>query len=313
MQDPTEERDVSQENFDSIFSPAPFVVESLEHDDFVRHHLDALQPVVVRGAVNNWPAVGKWSLAYLKQSIGEKTVPIGTLSATPVATKTMRVADLIDQLKDYPDSESRTAYLTKTNIHDAFPKLSADVLPHPGYALPDRHSNRMLVKNLHYPRGQMEMLMGGGGLGFPLHYDRGFIHAFIMQIIGEKDVVVISPEYSEHLYPSEHYESVSSIENIWKPDLAKYPALRNVKGFHARLTPGDMVFVPSNWWHATRLPGISVGATCNTITRSNWKRYSDFLVANKKRQKAGVEHLVWRAYMKAVGASSRLHETLFGR
>ena len=174
-------------------------------------------------------------------------------------------------------------------------------------------SHRLLKHDLHYPKGQMELLFGGGGLGFPLHYDRGFMHAFIMQIYGEKDIVLVPYDQRDSLYISSRYESVSSIDNVWEPDFEKYPLLRNVRGFRVRLRPGDLVFVPCGWWHATRLPGLSIGATCNSITRVNWGNFRDFAIAERRGNIPVWKLLLWQVYLGSIGASCRLHETLFGR
>ncbi|MEM7279003.1 MAG: cupin-like domain-containing protein, partial [Pseudomonadota bacterium] len=126
--------------------------------------------------------------------------------------------------------------------------------------------------------------------------------------------VVIDPSYGDKLYPSEHYSQVSGIENIWKPDFDRFPALKDVRGMHARLYPGDIVFVPSGWWHATRLPGLSIGTTCNSITRANWSRYQRFFLDQKAA--AGVplpKRAMWAAYLSMIAGTSRLHETFFGR
>ncbi len=300
-------------DFEMLFPESATEVDSLDHRQFVHDYLDRLRPVVIRGAVANWPAVEKWTPRYLQDAIGHKEVTIGTVSPTPVENQHMRVADLVDSLVDHPVWDEKTPYLTKLNIHDEFPELSDDVRPYPDYALPDRMSHRLLKHDLHYPKGQMELLFGGGGLGFPLHYDRGFMHAFIMQIYGEKDIVLVPYDQRDSLYISSRYESVSSIDNVWEPDFEKYPLLRNVRGFRVRLRPGDLVFVPCGWWHATRLPGLSIGATCNSITRVNWGNFRDFAIAERRGNIPVWKLLLWQVYLGSIGASCRLHETLFGR
>ncbi|MEM7278901.1 MAG: hypothetical protein AAF385_12320, partial [Pseudomonadota bacterium] len=49
------------EEFQTIFSPADLAVDTLSHADFVRNYLDPLRPVIVRGGIADWPAVGKWT------------------------------------------------------------------------------------------------------------------------------------------------------------------------------------------------------------------------------------------------------------
>ncbi len=309
-----QEVSVFSAEFETIFSAADIDVDELSHDEFVRNYLDPQRPVIVRGGVADWPAIGKWTPEYIRNTIGHYEVPVRTISATQVAAKTTPVKELLGQLSEVPNADTKSPYLTKLNVHDWFPELADDVSPLPHYSTPDRHSNRLLVPNLRYPNGQMEMLMGGGGLGFPLHIDRGCINAFIMQIYGQKDFVIIDPSYADKLYPSKEFPQVSDIENIWKPDLDRFPNLKEVRGVHARLNPGDLIFVPSGWWHSTCLPGISIGTTCNSVSRANWSDFQQFYVQQRAQEgMSRTRQAVWSAYLSMVAVSSRLHETFFGR
>lgn len=305
--------DTYSDDFLSIFPALAPEESDISHDDFVRRYLDPLQPVVVRGGVSKWPAVEKWTPQYLRDAIGDKSVSVGTISPVPVEKPIRRAAAVIDEMVDRPIADEKTPYLTQLNVHDVFPELSDDVRPHPHFALPDRLSHPLLMDGLHYPKGQMELLFGGGGLGFPLHFDRGFMHAFIMQIYGEKDVVLIAHEQGRHLYTSETFEAVSGIENIWHPDFDTYPELAKVRGYRATLKPGDLAFIPSGWWHATRLPGISIGTTCNSFSRSNWRRYKQFAIDKRRGTMPAAKLMAWRLYLEAVGAACRISEMVTGR
>ena len=61
-------------NFKRIFPECATEESDIEHDRFVDEYLDPLQPVVIRGAVNDWPAVGKWDPTFVRDAIGEESI-----------------------------------------------------------------------------------------------------------------------------------------------------------------------------------------------------------------------------------------------
>lgn len=51
-------------------------VDSLSLPEFFWHHLSRSQPVIIKGAVQNWPAFKKWSTDYLRSKYGHKEMHI---------------------------------------------------------------------------------------------------------------------------------------------------------------------------------------------------------------------------------------------
>lgn len=66
---------------------------------------------------------------------------------------------------------------------------------------------------------------------------------------GHKEVLMVSPEYSEDLYAdSSKVLGVLDI-NVTSVDLLKYPRVKNVHYVKANVEEGDMVYIPQMWWH----------------------------------------------------------------
>lgn len=63
---------------------------------------------------------------------------------------------------------------------------------------------------------------------------------------------MFDPKWTNHLYPTRipfEESSVFSRVNILNPDLKEHPLFEQVQACHVELNPGDVLYVPSHWWH----------------------------------------------------------------
>ena len=103
-----------------------------------------------------------------------------------------------------------------------------------------------------------ELLFGKPGSTFPvLHWDVKHYHAFICQLYGRKAVVAFPPDQTRYLYPKLDTPNQSQIPVGQDFDPDDFPKLREATGASATLGPGDMLFIPSGWWHAVENTSIS--------------------------------------------------------
>ena len=83
-------------------------VDTITKEDFIKHYFRTQKPVVIERFIEDWPAYSKWTLDYMKDVAGEKTVPL--YDDRPVDYKDgfneahakMRMSDYIDLLKREP-------------------------------------------------------------------------------------------------------------------------------------------------------------------------------------------------------------------
>jgi tRNA wybutosine-synthesizing protein 5 len=67
-----------------------------------------------------------------------------------------------------------------------------------------------------------------------------------VQVRGRKRIVFFPPSEALNLYLDGDKSLVLDIDN---PDISAYPNFRNVERFEAVLEEGDIVFIPSLWFH----------------------------------------------------------------
>lgn len=238
--------------------------EAAMADRDIAAHWRAELPLLLEGGARHWPAVGRWSPAYLAErvhgSIGVGCSRSGVFKTRTTAIVRMSVREALDTIAVSADPEKRY-YLKNVPLRGSCFEAVADEVG----------TMRLL------PRDAVDV--GGGGPPGALFWmgQRGTItplHAdptpnVIATIIGTKLVTLISPAWSPWLYP----EPVSSaafwysrVGNVHAVDRARFPAAAGVRLHRVRLTAGDALFIPAGWWH--QVENVEVAASINCFFRS---------------------------------------------
>jgi Cupin-like domain len=101
--------------------------------------------------------------------------------------------------------------------------------------------------------GIPELLICGRGGRFNLHYDSLHCLGFVTQLYGDKEFIVFAPEDSKYHYPNEDNPKFAQIDNPFAPDLERFPLFAYATPCRFVLRPGETIFDPAGWWHATRM------------------------------------------------------------
>lgn len=278
--------------------------------EFEEEYLYPNLPVVIEDAIERWPALGKWTPDWFKQRFPKRAVVVDDV--------TVELAILIDQIiapRTAEDKAPRTAedkaprphrktpYLRNQAIHQIFPELLPDIAPAPVYVWPNWLHGRYFPPAMDaYMRGltTLELFIGGKGSKFPsLHVDVAGTHAFLHQVYGTKELVLYPPEQSELVYPN--HKGISQIEDIEAPDLDRFPRFAEATPIRATVQAGDMILVPSGWWHTAVMPGPSITVAWNTANASNW----DSLVRVVSGYRSPVVGAAIAAYLSIMGVWNR--------
>lgn len=223
-------------------------VGHLSKEDFLDRYFKPQKPVVIEHAVDNWPAVEKWNLGYMKQMAGDKTVPL--YDDRPVHHKDgfnephakMKMADYIELLKSEP-----TKYrIFLWNILKEVPQLQKD------FNFPDF--------GLKLKRKLPMLFFGGRDSHTFMHYDIDMANIFHIHFEGKKECILFPQSQTKYLYKVPHSLITHESINFENPDYDKWPALKSAVGFRVELNHGDVLYMPEGYWHYMKYktPGFSM-------------------------------------------------------
>jgi len=213
-------------------------VDSISREDFVNNYLKPRKPLIIRKATESWPALQKWTFDYLKETVGDVTVPLYDSSkadpSKPInaSAAEMKFGDYIDLIQKEP-TDLRIFLFDPIKYA---PKLLED------YRSPTDLIGGFLDK---YPN----MFFGGKGSVTFLHYDIDLAHIFHTHFNGSKRVILFDNKWSERLYCIPFATYALEDYDIEHPDFNKFPALDGVEGQEAILKHGDTLFMPTGFWH----------------------------------------------------------------
>ena len=158
-------------------------VESISPEAFRRLYLQPRKPVVIKNLTQSWPALQKWNFDYMKQAVGDITVPLYDSSkADPAAP--INASSLEMRFGDYIDLIQREPTDLRIFLFDPIkyaPKLLAD------YVFPTDLMGGFLDKH-------PNLFFGGEGSETFLHYDIDMAHIFHTHF-GRKHVILFDHKW----------------------------------------------------------------------------------------------------------------------
>jgi Cupin-like domain len=254
--------------------------ERPSYAEFVREHLLPRRPVILTGAMDEWPARSKWTPEYFKSRYGlmslqakyqQHTLP-GFLPEDKTG-KPLTFGEFID-LVESSDDQNPAPYLRNVWVEKFIPELMKDLYPLPTYFSPN-WLDGPLTQPLH-PRlhgGGLELYIGGKGGKFPvLHYDSWHIYTFLCQIYGTKEYTIFSPDQAKYLYMKDYH--VSSLPDVDHVDLSKYPLYINATPIKFQLHAGEVLFVPAGWFHVAKIISPSITISASRVNSTNWDEFA---------------------------------------
>jgi len=94
-----------------------------------------------------------------------------------------------------------------------------------------------------------------------LHHDSA--ENLLCIVDGVKKLILYSPANSGFLYPFEVRQQHFSQVDIDDPDFATFPLFSQAKALHCQAGPGDVLYLPSHWWHQVYSDGLSIEKPLN--------------------------------------------------
>lgn len=233
--------------------------------EFLRHFYAASRPVVIEGAIEAWPAMKRWTPAYLAERVGDAEIEYqGGRDGDPAFelhkdrhTRRMPFRRFIDAITR--PGAANDAYLTAYNSAAntaALAPLQADL--------------GRLDRYLTDAPGML--WIGPAGTFTPIHFD--LTNNLLVQVAGAKRLQLFPPSEAGRL--AHHRHVFSDVHDIEEPArLERYPDAREAQRFEVVLGPGDCLFIPVGWFHQVRSLSFSAMLTYTEFLWANdaWRDY----------------------------------------
>ena len=259
-------------------------VTELATETFLSDYLGKNLPIIVTDAMRNWKALEQWSPDHLVRRFGDEKVQVyGDLF------RLVNISTLSQYIKQYfgrddtASSKGSTPYV-RWYCHladdervpwadEIFMRISEDwarpeFFPADSFVLPFCAPTETIdpSKNWFPARG---LFISARGARTRLHADPWCSDALLCQIYGDKDFVMYEPSQARYLFNGEKTVDIEA------PDMQAFPDFEHARSsFQDTLRPGEILLVPSGWYHHFKSVTDCISLTWNFVHLS---RLSEFL------------------------------------
>ncbi len=262
---------------------------NLSYEEFKEKYLFPRKPVIITDATAKWKA-SSWTPEWFKLRYPGKVLNTDQGE--------MKMEDFIDAITANTDKPG--PFLREQPLEEVFPDLIDNVTPTPAYVLPNWLKGNYIfpqITNRLNRESHIEVNFCGRRIFPYLHVDDLGVHAFITQHYGDKHIIVYPPDQEPFLYRVEK-DRFSQVYDVDNPDLEKYPLFAKAKAIRVVLHAGESVFMPSGWWHTTRVPGTSLSTVISVSNSSNWPDLIEYLKHNSNHPTLAS---LFSVYLRGVG------------
>ena len=207
--------------------------------DFFRDWVKPQRPVVITGVVDTWPAFARWTPEYFKETHGDLVTPVAELQDRHVC-RDPKVGFT------YQDVEVRRAvdlvYGTPEPRYYMIAPLQGPLAAlFDGVTQPEYLDGAARIRSRFW--------MSASGSFSPLHRD--FPDNLFAQVVGRKRFTILPPGDARRVYRFSFFSKLPQISpvNAERPDLDRFPRFRGAQPITVDLRPGDLLYIPSAWWH----------------------------------------------------------------
>ncbi|MEM7151693.1 MAG: cupin-like domain-containing protein [Myxococcota bacterium] len=222
-------------------------VDAPSPEVFVRDYVRRSRPVVIRGAIDDWPALERWTPQGLVEAFPGRSLPSipvrdGNAVFDPNTGIDYAPVDLANYVRDV---EAGTAgrYVV-FRVHEHLPELMNDIRT-------PRYLERARWRRSRFWFAPRDV----GGV---LHRD--LPHNLYAQVQGRKRWMLVSRREFTRVYPYPPWSGVPNYcrASVEAPDRDRFPRLQGVTVHDTTLAPGELLYIPSLWWHQARSVDTSI-------------------------------------------------------
>lgn len=212
-------------------------VKTISPERFLKEYVRPQKPVVIETLTHNWLAYKKWSLDYIDQIAGDKTVPLFDNRPATADYKfnephaEMKMSEYIHLLKTQPTDYRIFLY----NLLKQVPELQKD------FSYPDL--------GLRFFKSLPFLFFGGEDAKVFMHFDIDYANIMHFHFHGKKRCLLFAPSETKHLYKIPYALISHEDINFSNPDFQKWPKLAKAQGWVANLEHGEALYIPEGYWH----------------------------------------------------------------
>jgi len=230
-------------------------IDGKDFSEFTHNYLNTATPVILKGAISEWPAIKNWNPDYLTEKIGNHTVRYkkSETNVHPIPQKmedTRPTESLFSEyLKTILSEDSAEAAKYCLSGDEAY--FSNEGVTNPNFVslLSDFSIPSFMDKN---KIERIGFWVTSKNVSSWLHYDGGALCNINAQVRGKKTVYLFDPDESKNLYmflaargEAHHFSQV----NYLNPDLDVFPKYKDANYFLGEIEAGDMLYIPKYWIH----------------------------------------------------------------
>lgn len=282
----------------------------LSGDEFYKRFEEPGTPVILTGVVPNWRASERWNSKYLRDTSGDAQFVAGGFEFS--------MSDYLDYAAAIEGKCDQPLYLFDSDFARKQPALGDDYeTPH--FFAEDlfQHMGRDMRPNYRW------LIVGPRNSGSSFHKDPNATSAWNACVRGSKRWIMFPPDSPPPgVHPTADESDVTAPLSVLEWYVNFYESSREVGkvagAVEATVQEGEIIFVPSGWWHAVINLEFSVAVTQNYVSRANFARVAQWL-ATKPEQVSGCRDSEHARYVAAnfasrvVAARPQLRHLLGGR
>lgn len=232
-------------------------IETFEttESDLIHSRIRQRRPFKMTGFAASWPSVQRWTMEYFKAEYG--TLPI-TIEEQPdrdpnIHWKKRAFSETtLGAFADRILAGEQGIYLSEWKVLTRMAGAMDDV---PSMVPYQRHRwplPKVISERFRFPP---TLWFGPEGTYTNLHRDP--TDNLLVQVQGEKRLVIYSPDQDAQLYAPWHewcnlktgcLAGYSPI-HMEAPDLERYPRFAESRGMEVVIRAGDLLYMPAYWWH----------------------------------------------------------------
>jgi hypothetical protein len=222
----------------------------LSKEEFEQEYRNQLRPIVLEGFVAEWPSVRTWSFEHLTERCGDVQVTVDSYNTK--AARKVTFAEFVELLRANEQNPTSPIYLQEWYYQTSAPQLAAD-MPELDIAQYD------FRRNLYGEKASTnhQLWLGQQGGITRLHQDSYMVDVMHAQIVGTKRWYVMGPKAELRL------------DANGKPDFDALLKSPDTQLHQFELKPGDVLYLPANWFHRIELLSNSIGLGRKCLDETN--------------------------------------------